>query len=386
MLSVAHTVWWLATITEVYSWHAALFTLELLLLANLLRNTRWGSAVGLFFFNGLNLGIHNLALLTLPVYVFVLIVLTALKRLPLWIIPVSSLVYILGASPYILLIAKYAINHDDIFGAISSALFGKYTSEVLNIKAAWPFMKVNAGLVLLNFINLTLPMAVTGWLKMKKCLGNDLASSLGAITVIEFIFFVRYPVPDQFTFILPSLVMIIIAASVGISVFNERFKEWRVWLVCACILSVLAPPFLYSNAYKIVDLSGINVKRDRERPFRNEIRYWMIPWKQNERSAEYFSAAAIKQALPNGMIICDSTSYYTLLLAQKRYDSAAGVYIVSYGDIKDQCVKDSMYLRNILLQRPIYVIGPVKNKLSEDIHDNIKFKRDKDDVLYSVIW
>ena len=80
ILSVMHTVWWLATITEVYTWNVAMLTGELLLLVNLIRSPRWQTAVALAFLNGLNLSVHNLALLSLPVYVSVLIVLYLLFR------------------------------------------------------------------------------------------------------------------------------------------------------------------------------------------------------------------------------------------------------------------------------------------------------------------
>ena len=68
---------------------------------------------------------------------------------------------------------------------------------------------------------------------------------------------------------------------------------------------------------RLVEASGIAVNRARVLPFRDEVRYWLVPWKQDERSAELFAAAALKQAAPDGIILADSTSIYPLLLLQR---------------------------------------------------------------------
>ncbi len=384
MLSVTHTTWWLATITESYSWQLAVMTGELILFINLIFKPKWYSGAALFLLNGINLGIHNLALLPLPVYCMVLIFLAARKKIPLWTIPVSFTAYALGALPYISLIIDTAIKTGDIPGAIHSALFGKFASEVLNTKTRWHFMKANAGLTSLNFINFTLPLAAVGWWNMKRRLGSVLASSLGIITVIEFVFFLRYSVPDQFTFFLPSLLMTAIASSIGISVLADKSQKWRNMIVCGCMVSVVIPPAVYAAAPAVINFSGLTIKRERERPFRDEIRYWIIPWKNNEKSAEQFAAAALRQASPDGVIVCDSTSLYPLLVVRHRDGFAPGVLILNSEKLKSGSRQNPAFLSDILHERPLFTVLPSLNLLPPEMAGKVVISRSRGEVLYDV--
>ena len=90
-----------------------------------------------------------------------------------------------------------------------------------------PFLrhfKVNAVLVAMNFVNVLLPLAIVGWINFRKQIGHMPATALGAITLIEVIFAIRYPVPDQFTFFLPSLFMIAVAAGIGLAVLSDTSR------------------------------------------------------------------------------------------------------------------------------------------------------------------
>ena len=381
MLSVMHTVWWLSTIAEVYTWNAAFMTGELLLLIHLIRAPKWQAAVALAFLNGLNWSVHNLALLALPVYVVVLIVLVKKRKLPAWALAASAAGFVSGSALYIIMIVFLALKKGDLWRAISSALFGRYTSKVLNVQTSWHFLKQNTALGLLNFVNFSVPLAVIGWFGMKRCLGGFLAAALIAITVIHFGFVTRYPVPDQFTFLLPSLVMIMLAASVGVSVLAERSKKWRIAVIFACAVSVIMPPIIYAKTPKIIELTGIKVKRERQRPYRDEIRYWVIPWKHNERSAEQFAEAALKQALPNGIIISDLTAYYPLVLVQQRDNTTAPEVSVKLLDTNEKPGR-----KNILLDRSVFVVLPDLKFLAPDIMARVEIRREKEEVLYSVKW
>jgi len=381
MLSVMHTVWWLSTITEVYTWNVAFMTGELLLIVHLIRAPKWQTAVALAFLNGLNLSIHNLALLALPVYIVVLIVLVKKRRLPAWTLAASAAGFVSGSSLYIIMMISLALGKGDLWKAVSSALFGRYTSEVLNVQTSWRFLKYNAALSLLNFVNFSVPLAVIGWFGMKRCLGGFLTVALMAITVIHFGFFIRLSLPDQFTFFLPSLVMIMLAASVGISVLAEKSGKWRIGVIFACAFSVIMPPIIYAKAPKIIELAGMKVERERPRPFRDEIRYWTIPWKHNERSAEQFAEAALKQALPNGIIISDTTAYYPLVLVQQRDNTTAAEVSVKLSDINKK-----QNLQNILLNRSVFIVLPEFKFLAPDIMTRIDISRKEEDVLYSVKW
>ncbi len=363
MLAVAHTSWWLATVAEVYTWSVAGLTAELWLLAALIRKPTWGKLSGLAFVSGLGLCVHNFALLPLPVYMVVAIVLVSHKCLPARSLVVAAAAYLFGAGLYIAMTVNLAISGGDAMAAIHSALFGNYSEQVLNVAGASGNFKANAVLSGMNFLNFLVPLAIIGWFRMRRRLGNALAGAIGAITLIEILFFIRYPVPDQFTFLLPSLVMLAVGASVGVAVLVEVSRRLRIIAVAACIVSVCLMPVIYSSAPTCARVSGMDVQRKRRLPYRDELRYWFVPWKHNERSAEKFVRAALDDVEPDAVIVAASTPYHALIAAQRIYRLREDVILLDLGGHESWPIPnadenvEAFFL--VVGNRPLYVVSNV---------------------------
>ena len=124
MLAVSHMVWWLSTIAEVYTWSVAGLTGELLALYYLLRRPKWQTLCVLALVNGLGLSVHNVALLSLPVYVGVTAILIHRRRLPGWSVIVAAGVYLVRAASFIAMIVESAAHSGDIAGTLHSAFLG----------------------------------------------------------------------------------------------------------------------------------------------------------------------------------------------------------------------------------------------------------------------
>ncbi len=312
MLGVSHTFWWLATITENYTLQAALFTAELWLLIRLWDRPSGKRLAALALVSGLGFSAHNLALLAIPVYLVAVVALVGRRKLRFRAVLRAGCVWMLGAGLMLGLIAEQAWSSGDVFGTIRDALVGGYADDVLNVGAKHnPRAMINAGLLGMNLVSFVVPLALIGWWNFARRLGGPLAAVLGAITLVDIVFVVRYPVPDQFMFCLPALVMLTIGAAVGAATLMTWNRKWKRLAVLACMLSILIPP--------IAQVTGAYVLRDTpfnrtRRPFRSEVRYWLIPWKHNEHSATEFSRAAFAQAGPDGIVFADSTSYFPLVL------------------------------------------------------------------------
>lgn len=262
MLGVSHTVWWLSTIAEVYTWSVAGLTAEIWLLLLIIRKPRRQLLVALAFVNGLGWSIHNLALLPLPVYATVALLLVLRRQLPAWSLLLALGSYLLGSGLYLAMIIQLAVATGDPAMAVSSNR-GSF--------------KINAALGSLNFVSFIGPLAFIGLTRLRHRLGNWPATALGAIAIIQIGFVARYPVADQFTFLLPSLVMIAIAAAVGVAVLSDQSTHWRRMATVACTLSVLLPPVIYASSPTLLKTIGVTVQRPRELPFRDEARYWLVP-------------------------------------------------------------------------------------------------------------
>jgi len=162
MLGVAHTIWWLSTIAEVYTLSVAGLTAEVLLLVALIRRPHWLTFCGLALVSGPGSSIHDFALLPLPVYLALVVWLIATRRLPAWTLAPGAARYALGAGVFLVMIGPVAVQSGLIF-AIKSSLFGGYQAQVLNTKTTWTYLKENAAISALGFVNILLSLAIVGW-------------------------------------------------------------------------------------------------------------------------------------------------------------------------------------------------------------------------------
>ena len=376
MLAVAHTVWWVSTLAETYAWQAAALTTELCLLVRLIRRPRWHTPALLGLVAGLGWAIHNMALLALPVHAAVAVAMVARRRLPAWALSVGLAAFLAGAAPLLVLVAAEATAGGSVVAALRSALFGKYASAVLNVAGVSPHLKANAGLAAMNLAGLLVPLAVVGWLNFRSRLGAGLAAALGAITVIELAFVARYPVPDQFMFLVPSLTMIALAAGVGLATLADRSKGWRLAAALAAGLSIAAGPAFCAAAPHLARKLGVGARRESRVAFRDEYRYWLVPWKHDESSARHFAAAALAQAAPDGVILADGTARYPLLIAQATSGASGGVLIPDDGPGDD----------GELLGRGVYTVQPSAALLPPGRRAGASFKKRPHDPLYRVEW
>jgi len=364
MLSVTHTAWWLSTIAEVYTWSVAGLTAELWLLAILIRRPSSRTLAALGLISGLGLSLHNFALLPLPVYFVLAIVLIARRRLRVSALGAAAAAWLLGAGLYLGLVIHQAVISGDISGTIQSALFGRYAAQVLNASSLSQNFKANMALSALNFISMLGPLAIVGWFSMRRRLGGALATTLGAVTLIEVLFFIRYPVPDQFTFILPTLVLVALAAGIGLSVLADASKGVRTGAVVLCVASIIAQPVVYAAAPAMLNSFGVRVSRSRKLPFRDEMRYWLVPWKHNEDSAQRFADRALELAAPADIILADSTSVYPLLIVRAANSRLHDAGVSEFNSLLPRYDDDPIAYREILKSGVLYVVEPNQEGLS----------------------
>ena len=197
---------------------------------------------------------------------------------------------------------------------------------------------------------------------------------------------VRYPIADQFTFLLPTMIMLALAAGVGVAALADASRAWRIVAIAACAFSIAAPPAFYAVAPSIVRGMGMELRRARELPFRDELRYWLVPWKHNESSAEKFAAAALQEASPDGVILPDGTSRPPLVLVQYRDGLARGVS-VQHGDkpLPPYDRKPESF-RQVLGERPLYLVAPTPGHAPRRLLEDAEFIRADGAVLYRARW
>lgn len=330
---LAHTTWWLSTICESQAVFAALFTVELNVLASLLSSRRGHWVVILGAVNGLALTAHDMALLAAPVYAAVVVALAVRRRL-CWYAPILLAGgWAVGAAGFLTLIAEMAAR-EGLPAAVHSALFGQaWRANVLggSLRAA----AMGGGYILYNLPNAALPLAVLGF-RRAELVGTRrgphraLGWSVAALATVYLLFAIRYTVVDQFMFFLPFYATTAVLAGLGLAKLPEQGRRW---LAPAALVSLLAGPLLCAAAPAIAKAVSLPVPGRKDLPLRDAARYWLSPWKGGEDSAGRFARLALRQVPPVATIIADSTSLYPLLWVQTVERVGPDVRLVGSGQI-----------------------------------------------------
>jgi len=358
LLGLAHMPWWLATITEVYTWSLAAILCELVLLHALLTAPRSRTLVALALVTGLGLSIHDFSLLGLPVDLTVAVWLVRRGQIPARALGWSALAYVVGSSPYLGLMLREAIARQSFVAAASSALFGNdYAHQVLGLwSETIRLAKPNFCLFLLNFASPCWLLAALGLWVARWRMASSFRMCLLALTAIHGIFFLRYFVADQATFALPTLAMLAVWAGIGFAWVLERAAKYRGQWNVLLTAGLLVVPAVDWGICRLAEAYDLAPHRARALPFRHEMRYWLLPWKCNEHSAQLFTEAVWAQLKSGAILYADGSAAGPLLATAAASHRGTGVRIISPYDL------DETELTNLVCaapERPFYVVSPV---------------------------
>lgn len=356
LLGLAHMPWWLASVTEVYTWSVAGLLLELLLLQELWKRPRTVIWVALAFVNGAGWSVHNLALLATPVYAVAGCVLVRRAQLKPAALAWGAVAFVAGGGPVLLQVFREA-GASGIGAAVQSALCGHaYRGQVMGFRpASWRLALDNAALFLLNFASpcwLLVPVGLRDWKDSRPFL-----ACLAALTGIHALFFVRYFIADQALFALPLLALLAILAGRGLARAAALHASRKWLLALACALAVLVPPVVYAGVCRAVTAWHGMPARARHLPFRDEARYWLLPWKMRERSADDFASAALAQVEAGAVIYADTTVAAPLYLVQAQAPAAGKPVRILSDYLQPDAGRE--FCKAVSVGRPCYVVSPV---------------------------
>lgn len=305
-LAVAHTFWQHCALAEVYTVTTALLTAELLCLLQYTRTGRDRWLVAMFLFNGIGISNHVFALLSLFCWVVLVLWLLATRKLRASLLPVLLVVWLAGASLYLAMIASEIAAGAGLGETFRSALFGRQFEK--NVLSVLPGRRqiLNSILYLgLSFPTPCVLLVLPGFASLRSGSWRLARVAIVAVLAVHLVFAVRYDVPDQYTFFIPSLVLIAIVIGVG----ADRFLQGRpaAWTACL-ILAALLPAAIYVPLPQVARKLHVNLGVSREIPYRDEYEYFLHPWKTGYRGAWRF-ATEIQDVLPDGaVLIADSTT------------------------------------------------------------------------------
>ncbi len=379
-LGFAHMAWWLGTVAEVYTWSLAFVMAEVYCLVRYAeqRDARWLAA--LFLVNGLHWSLHNAALLGLPLYVCVLVVAASRRGGARGggLLAGCLALGLAGGGFILWQAAGMARTGAGFWTILQNVLCGDgYGRHVLGIggfqRQVWLANMALAGLSLLN------PCWLFAWRGVWHGRERDdrlMRRLLLALTLTHSVFWVRYFVADQVTFVLPTLGLLAVWIGWGVADTAMPRRLCGLVMLAGALCAVAGPVALGAAARQ----GEWRVRRARSLPFRDEVRYWLIPWKQHEDSAARFVAAVGHQLNADDALLADATAAGPLLAARQ-----VGMLSDAWGLVTPWTgLSDSEWVSRV---QPgvgnVYVVSPVPGYTPQAVLGaGVTFERDG--VLYRI--
>ncbi len=317
-LMLAHTFWQFSTRTETYTVTTAALTGELWCLILFLRTNRKHWALGMFFLNGLGISNHLLASLTTPVLILATYRHRILAGFKIKDMLAFAGLWLVGTLPYTVLVLIQLFDTGNIYQTIKSSLFGRYyANSVMNTTIHSGYLLTTIAFLAYSFPNLLLPAALYGQTRgLQKSEDRRIGYYLLIGLAIHLLFVFRYSVIDQYTFLIPSYTIICIFGGFGVSVFMDHHPRLtRGMFVLGALLLVTTPAFYFlaTTTARRLDLLEHEA---RNKPYRDDYVYLLIPWSGADRSAERMSHTAVGLANQDGLILAeDQMGYFAIAYA-----------------------------------------------------------------------
>ncbi len=298
-LGLSHAAWSMSTLAEVYTLSLFALSLEVYFGLRFLKRGRARDFVLMAFANGLHFGVHNFALLNLPVHAVLAGRLMRERRAGALVL--ASVVWLIGALPILLLGVEDYRGGGELLASVKNVLVG-------NASIVGGVGGIFAKTILLNFmltgLTLALPLFLVGarfyWTSFGKVRTRPEFRFVAALFAVQFVFWIRYFVPDQWTFALPTLFLAVLLFSAA----AREIGRPRLFACLTVLLGVLAP--LALNAATSFLPSAL--RQVRFHVARDNMRYFVVPWKQNERSAEDFAVSVGKTVGKDALVYADFTN------------------------------------------------------------------------------
>lgn len=382
-VGVAQMTWWLATIAEVYTWSLAFIFAELLVVVGICEGSRGGRGWYLWpllmFVNGMHASLHNVALLNLPVY----------GVLWLWgrarghgpghtVCRVGMEVFgcvlgwLVGGWWLVEMVVGELVRSGELVATVKSWLVGTgYGATVMGVGGV--NLKLALSNIALGGISFATPCYVFALLAVRGCEGGRvLRWVLGGLLAIQGFFWVRYFVPDQATFVLPTLGLVAVWMALGAQRFAPRV------VVATLVVGVVVQVGVLPMALPVVQRY---VSRMRELPFRDEGRYWLLPWKHNEESAQRFVEAVDGQLEEGDMLVGDLTAVNPVVVAQAAGELSSDRWrLVSQWSGESVEEVEELVADGVAAGRGVYVVSPVAGYTYDSILQGYDFEQE------GVLW
>jgi len=383
-LAVSWTFWANAVIAEDYTLFAAQMLAELILLLQYVRTKKVGYLYFLGLLNGLAIANHLWAVFGLACYAVFCVVLLVRRQITLKQIVTVAVLWMIGAAPYEYIVIKNVILSRDLGGTLASAVFGVgWQGSVLNMSVSMKIILENVMFILLNFPTPNFLLLFLGFRVLRKAApSRGFANILTAMLILHFLFAFRYTVPDRHAFFFPFYCLAAVVIGLGANyVFEIKNRKW---IVTSVLLLALLPIPVYFAAPEIARKYYKPLAQRRQRPYRDEYKYWLQPWKTGYRGAERFATEALDTVGKNAVVYAYTTDVHALLYVQEVKGRRSDVGIVSDHDSSESGPGlNELFVADLVNNSVLYVVSAQKGYCPAVLLEDYDFV--KAGVLFKVV-
>ena len=313
-LGLAHMFWWLSTMSEVYTFSAFLLACETYALIVAVQERQTLPMVAALLANGVHFSVHNFALLSLPVHLAALAWLAikepGCRRVPPF--AAAAVMWLTGSLPILLMAADRYREMGSLGATVLDVLVGRYGAAVAGN------MGVPVRVTLFNFALAGMSFCLPCWLLAATAIRRvrefrirrPETVFLAVLLFVHAIFWVRYRVADQATFLLPTLFLALLAISPILATVRRPFIFAAATILASVLVPCVTAAALDAHAARLLKQRG-------PLPFRDDLRYFAFPWKHDEDSADRFVEAARRELPPGAFVYVDATVGSPLAAARR---------------------------------------------------------------------
>lgn len=331
---LAHSVWFLGVQAQTYSMSNAAISGGLLLFLHYLSTGKSSPLVWMGLVFGLGISAHNISQIALAV-VFVWLLFRWFRGLLKGTILAGVIVaWFIGAGLLWAVAVKEFVRTGDLWGTTLSTLWGRWGDAVFNVGQLPLLLKRSGMFLALNFPTPLVLLAILGFIEsFRKAEFRRLGWLLLMLTTWYSLFAVRYDVPNQNNFFLPTYMMISIYIGLGFATFARPY--YGLWLILSIVLLVAIPatyPILSDQA----EARQFNLGTRRHIPYREEYRYYLIPWQQDQTGPRRLAAELFARLPENAIVLADMTTLPLLQYSQRIEGNRKDLRVLTIETPKDQ--------------------------------------------------
>jgi Protein O-mannosyl-transferase TMEM260-like len=329
MLMLSHALWHLSSVAEVMTFSTMLLTTEFLLIAKFVSARKPPWLIAAMFVNGLGVATHNMSLLMWPAYAVLLWMARRDKPETSWrTLLACGGALAIGASPVIALFFKMIGRRGTAFEVAHELLAGRFAPDVFNIFPSFGRLVKMAAYTAYSFPTPLLFLFTAGAFALWRRASRRFAVFFVVAFAVNFIFAIRYSVPDQHVFLLHSYLFGIIFIAFAI----DKILDTRRSVATSAVLIALAmpAPLVYAVVPDLLKarfphLVPLPVRTVR---YREPFRWFLKPWRRGDDGAERFAREVLNDLPYDAVLVIDSTLMPPILYLQGAQGLRRDVHIV----------------------------------------------------------